>query len=324
MLARPTGFSSAVAALAFGAGAAPPHAFAGESFDSEPDYHPRDARAGDKPASWLTARAEDAHIAGLAPRANAEARPHRRDGGALLATGDLSQNSHDGAGANERSLRVPAATAYAASLTASQDTCMGSRVFGVQMIGFGFSLATTWPDRQCRRVRNARALDDLGYPRAALALLCQDEDVRSAMSRAGTPCPGLDLVQFEPSPPPQLEPEPEAPPLISFNDVLFDFDRSTLRPEANAILEPLLAMMQADASMSIDIEGHTDWIGSDAYNQGLSERRARAVVEWLVARGIARERIGAVGRGESEPVASNHTAAGRQLNRRVEIRRRLT
>jgi len=321
---RPARFSSAVAAFAFGAGAVPPHAFAEEGFDNDSDHHPRDARAGDKAASWLTARAEDAHMAALAPRAGAapEARPANRDGGgALLATGDLSQSSHNGAGANDRPLRIPAATAFAASLTASEDTCMGSRSFGVQAIGFGFSLATTWPDRQCRRVRNARALDELGYPRAALALLCQDDDVRSAMHRAGTPCPGLELAQFDPSPPPQLD-EPEAPPLISFNDVLFDFDRSTLRPEANAILEPLLAMMQADSSMSIDIEGHTDWVGTDAYNQGLSERRARAVVEWLVARGIARERISAVGRGENEPVATNHTAAGRQLNRRVEIRRR--
>src|SRR5690606_13331894 len=107
---------------------------------------------------------------------------------------------------------------------------------------------------------------------------------------------------------PLPEPEPEPAPLISFDDVLFDFDRATLRPEADAILEPLLAMLQADPAMSIDIEGHTDWIGSDAYNQGLSQRRAQAVVDWLVARGVDRARISAVGRGESEPVASNETA----------------
>jgi outer membrane protein OmpA-like peptidoglycan-associated protein len=63
-------------------------------------------------------------------------------------------------------------------------------------------------------------------------------------------------------------------------------------------------------------------MGSDEYNIRLSQRRAQAVVDWLVARGIARERLNAVGKGEREPIASNETAEGRQLNRRVEVRRR--
>lgn len=283
---RPARFSSAVAAIAFGAGSAPPHALAGESAETD---EPGDTRAneGQRDESWLRSS-----------RSNAA--PSSERGGEVL--------------------EFPVATAFAASLSASQDTCMGSRSFGLQTIGFGVSVATTWPDRQCRRWRNARALDGLGYRRAALALLCQDEEVERAMERVGQPCPGPQMTNYQA---PQVD-EPEPPPLISFDDVLFDFDRSTLRPEANVILEPLLAMMQADAAMSIDIEGHTDWVGSDAYNQGLSQRRAQAVVEWLVAHGIARERIGAVGRGEAEPVASNETAAGRQLNRRVEIRRRAT
>jgi outer membrane protein OmpA-like peptidoglycan-associated protein len=218
-----------------------------------------------------------------------------------------------------RALRVPVASAFAAPLTASQDTCMGSRTFGFQVMGFGVSFATTWQDRNCRRLKNARQLFALGYPAAAVQLLCMDDEVYAAMERAGTPCPGIRLVGLQAEPPPAPEP---APPLISFDDVLFDFDRATIRPDAAPILEPLLEMLQADPAMRIDIEGHTDWIGSDAYNQGLSERRARAVVNWLVSRGIARERISAVGRGEAEPVAANETASGRQLNRRVEVRRR--
>jgi OOP family OmpA-OmpF porin len=142
--------------------------------------------------------------------------------------------------------------------------------------------------------------------------------VFDAMERAATPCPGLELVTFEAPREPAAE-----PPLITFDDVLFDFDRATLRPEADAILAPALEMLEADPAMAIEIEGHTDWIGSDGYNDGLSQRRAKAVVEWLVARGIERERISAVGRGEGEPVATNATAAGRQLNRRVEVRRRV-
>lgn len=233
-----------------------------------------------------------------------------------------TESETEAAGDSAARIVVPVATAYAASLSASQETCMGSRSFGVQAIGFGFSFATTWPDRQCRRVRNARALDALGYRSAALALLCQDEDVFEAMQRAGTPCPGSQLLSFE-QPPRQQLPEPAAePPLMRFQDVLFDFDRSNLRPEADAILAPVLEMLQRDPTLNVDIEGHADWMGSDAYNIGLSQRRAQAVVEWLVAHGIARERLHAVGKGEREPIASNETAEGRQLNRRVEVRRR--
>jgi outer membrane protein OmpA-like peptidoglycan-associated protein len=217
-----------------------------------------------------------------------------------------------------RGRRIAAATALAPSLTATQDTCMGSRTFGVQAMDFGFSFATVWRDAQCRRVKNARQLFLLGYREAAVQLLCMDDEVREAMRRAGTPCEGVvRLIRLDPP-----EPEPEPPPLISFDDVLFDFDRSTIRADALPILEPLLEMLRADPGMNIEIEGHTDWVGSDAYNEGLSQRRAQAVVEWLVSRGIARERIAAVGRGESEPVATNATASGRQLNRRVEVRRR--
>lgn len=197
---------------------------------------------------------------------------------------------------------------------------MGSRTFGVQAAGFGLSFATTWQDRSCVRIKNARQLNALGYRRAALALLCQDDEVFAAMERAGTPCPGFELTSVQPLPDP---PQPDAePPLISFDNVLFDFDRSTLRPEANATLEPLLAMMEADPQMIADIEGHTDWVGTDAYNLGLSQRRAQAVVDWLVAHGISRDRLYAVGQGEAEPIAANETAGGRQLNRRTEVRRR--
>jgi outer membrane protein OmpA-like peptidoglycan-associated protein len=216
-----------------------------------------------------------------------------------------------------RGRRIAAATALAPSLTATQDTCMGSRTFGVQAMDVGFSFATVWRDTQCRRVKNARQLFLLGYREAAVQLLCMDDEVRDAMRRAGTPCEGVvRLIRLEP------EPEPEPPPLISFDDVLFDFDRATIRADALPILEPLFEMLRDDPGMIIEIEGHTDWVGSDAYNQGLSQRRAQAVVDWLVSRGIARERISAAGHGEGEPIATNATAAGRQLNRRVEVRRR--
>lgn len=283
--------SSAVAALAFSASATDaPLAFADEY--PEPDGDAHDARRNEthRADRWL--KASDA---------NAE----RAESAETNQGGDI--------------VRFPVATAFAAALTASEETCMGSRSFGVQAIGFGFSFATTWPDRQCRRIRNARALEDLGFRAAAVELLCQDDEVREAMDRAGTPC-GLQLLSF---PPPAPPPEPLAePPLMRFQDVLFDFDRSNLRPEADAILQPVLQMLQRDPTLNVDIEGHADWMGSDAYNIGLSQARAEAVANWLVARGIARERLHPVGKGEREPIASNESAEGRRLNRRVEVHRR--
>ncbi|GAB5471085.1 MAG: hypothetical protein Kilf2KO_41150 [Rhodospirillales bacterium] len=81
----------------------------------------------------------------------------------------------------------------------------------------------------------------------------------------------------------------------------------------------MLEALQAAPEMRVPIEGHTDADGSDAYNQDLSARRAASVVAWLKERGIADGRLGSKGRGEGEPVASNKTADGKALNRRVEV-----
>ena len=104
--------------------------------------------------------------------------------------------------------------------------------------------------------------------------------------------------------------------------ILFDFDKATLRPESASALRQLLAALESNPSMDVDIEGHTDAVGDDAYNLALSERRAQSVVAWLADNGIAVSRLKAVGRGETMPVASNDTADGRALNRRVEVRLR--
>lgn len=101
--------------------------------------------------------------------------------------------------------------------------------------------------------------------------------------------------------------------------VLFDFDRDELRPDATRTLEDLLAVLQSYPDRPVRIEGHTDAIASDAYNQALSERRARSVSAWLAARGIPAGRLTARGHGEAKPVADNGTAEGRQRNRRVEV-----
>ena len=83
----------------------------------------------------------------------------------------------------------------------------------------------------------------------------------------------------------------------------------------------LLEVLQADTGLSLEIQGHTDADGSDAYNLDLSDRRAKSVVAWLVAKGIDAGRLQGEGKGEAAPVASNATADGKALNRRVEIRK---
>lgn len=101
--------------------------------------------------------------------------------------------------------------------------------------------------------------------------------------------------------------------------VLFDFDSAAIRPDAERTLGEVAAVLSAYGERPIRVEGHTDSIASDAYNQGLSEKRAAAVVKWLGERGVAVRRMRAAGFGESRPVADNATSAGRQGNRRVEI-----
>jgi outer membrane protein OmpA-like peptidoglycan-associated protein len=101
--------------------------------------------------------------------------------------------------------------------------------------------------------------------------------------------------------------------------VYFDTDSDRLRPESEATLEAVRAVMEATAAARYVIEGHTDNQGGDDYNLALSERRAQAVVDWLVAHGIAADRLRAEGFGERRPVADNATAAGRAQNRRVTV-----
>ena len=102
-------------------------------------------------------------------------------------------------------------------------------------------------------------------------------------------------------------------------DALFDFDKSVLKPDARAKLADLVSKTKGVNLEVIIAVGHTDSIGTVAYNQKLSIRRAEAVKEYLVSQGVERNRVYTEGKGESQPVASNKTAAGRAQNRRVEV-----
>ncbi len=107
---------------------------------------------------------------------------------------------------------------------------------------------------------------------------------------------------------------------IILDDVLFDFDKSNVKPEAAAILDRLVAFMNENKDKKATLSGHTDSIGSDAYNQKLSERRVNAVRDYVVKKGVAAGRISGQGFGESKPIADNKTKEGRAKNRRVEIK----
>jgi OOP family OmpA-OmpF porin len=102
-------------------------------------------------------------------------------------------------------------------------------------------------------------------------------------------------------------------------DTLFDFDKYVLKPKGRATLDDLVSKIK-DVNLEVIIAvGHTDWIGTVAYNQKLSVRRAGAVKAYLVSKGIEKNRIYTEGKGKSQPIADNRTAAGRAQNRRVEI-----
>ena len=107
--------------------------------------------------------------------------------------------------------------------------------------------------------------------------------------------------------------------IVSMPDVLFDFNKYTLKPEAREKLAKISGIVLAYPDLKLNIEGHTDSIGSDEYNQGLSEKRAEGVRGYLISQGVKPENVSATGLGKANPVADNSTAHGRQLNRRVEM-----
>ncbi|MGA3104885.1 MAG: OmpA family protein [Terriglobales bacterium] len=107
--------------------------------------------------------------------------------------------------------------------------------------------------------------------------------------------------------------------IVSMPDVLFDFNKYTLKPEARERLARISGIVLAYPDLKLEIDGYTDAVGSDEYNQTLSDKRAETVRDYLVGSGVGMNSVAARGMGKADPVADNTTAAGRQLNRRVEM-----
>ena len=144
-------------------------------------------------------------------------------------------------------------------------------------------------------------------------------------------CPGRELLGVPcpvPAEPAAATAEPAAAPLaaaapapktLTLEGVNFDFDKSFIRQDDVTNLEQDAATLKEWGDVKVEVAGHTDSIGTDNYNMGLSLRRANAVRDYLISKGIAAENLKAKGYGESQPVADNRTAAGRFKNRRVEL-----
>ena len=147
-----------------------------------------------------------------------------------------------------------------------------------------------------------------------------DRRDRCADTPANTPVEhhGCPLPQY----PVSVTPEPVQSEVITLSDagdVLFAFNQSELTPAAQSKLDSLMPKLQSDDVVSVKVIGHTDSVGSDTYNQALSERRASSVAAYLLSQGLAPSKLTSEGKGQSQPVADNETEEGRAKNRRVEL-----
>ncbi len=139
-----------------------------------------------------------------------------------------------------------------------------------------------------------RLAEEVGTAEGLAARECPAEDLASALDHAGR---------------------------VTLYGIRFASDSARLTARAEPTLRRILELLSGEPDLRLTIEGHTDSMASESYNQDLSQRRAEAVVSWLVEHGVTAERLVALGRGESQPVADNATAHGRRLNRRVAIAR---
>jgi OOP family OmpA-OmpF porin len=136
---------------------------------------------------------------------------------------------------------------------------------------------------------------------------------------APAPAPAPKVEPPKPVVAPKPAPQPVKVAITIQAEALFDFDKSVLKPDGKKSIDEAIAKMKTVDVEMVIATGHTDSVGTDAYNQKLSERRATTVKEYMVSQGISAAKITTLGKGETQPVATNKTAEGRSKNRRVDI-----
>ena len=160
-----------------------------------------------------------------------------------------------------------------------------------------------------------------GYWTPAMATMECDPALvpkQAAPAPAPKPAPAA-MPAPKPAPRAKPAPKPVAESVSLAAETYFDFDKSALKPAGKARLDDLVGKLKAVDLEVVIVVGHTDSIGTRAYNQKLSERRASSVKAYLVSKGIPANRIHTEGKGETQPIADNRTREGRAKNRRVEI-----
>jgi len=214
------------------------------------------------------------------------------------------------------------------------------RFLSVLLLGALVSACATAPDPlACAAV--GAALGGGGGAYAGTETPGHDGDEIAAYGGAGLLVGGgagyllCKLLQEEeapaPPPAPAVKPAPAPAPavdrcaeVIRLRGVNFDFDKADIRSDAAVILDEAASLLSdalaACPNRSVSVEGHTDAVGTDTYNQDLSERRANSVMDYLAGKGVSPSRLSSKGFGESNPIATNETREGRALNRRVELR----
>ena len=196
-------------------------------------------------------------------------------------------------------------TGFASAPSAISDTSGGFQTGGGinyninENVGLG--LFGNWT-RQYQRVHG---VGDVRFVTTGVELLVQESP----------PAPPAPVAQVPPPPPPAAPMKKK----IVLRGVNFDFDKSNIRPDAVPILEQACKTLKEEPSIDVSCQGHTDSVGTEAYNMALSDRRADSVRNWLIKCGIPASRLTSKGFGEGSPVATNETAEGRAQNRRTEL-----
>ncbi len=217
-----------------------------------------------------------------------------------------------------KSLRVALAALTAAMLSACASTqatsprnCafLGAMLGGLGGAAAGAEYADSNPDSQAVGIGIATLLLGAGLGYAGCALFYEEEPEEVAIEPA-PPLPPVSAVE------PEVDPCEE---IVSLDSVSFDSDEAAISPDGVTILGRIVAGLEKCETQKVRVEAHTDSTATEDYNLELSDRRADAVVRFLIERGIDTERITSEGFGESRPIAPNDSPEGRALNRRVDL-----